>query len=119
MVGPATRIAHYNARMLSSLIDPVLSAVSAQQQANFAAYAIDFYPYQVALRAWLNAEGISVFKFFAWEALNGECYRASRSTSGAAEVAEFVALQVKYADMGLAQADIKDMVSSVWSVTIP
>lgn len=119
MQSSAARIAHYNARMQSSLIDPTLSAVSAQQQANFAAYAVDFVPYQTALRAWLNAEGISTLAFFAWEALNGECYRAHRSTSGAAEIAEFVALQVKYADMGLALADIKDMVSSVWSVTIP
>lgn len=119
MQSAAQRIAHYNARMQSSLIDPVLSAVSAQQQANFAAYAIDFLPYQQALRAWLNAGGYSTFTFFAWEALNGECYRAHRSTSGSAEVAEFVALQVKYADWGLALADIKDMVSAVWSVTIP
>jgi hypothetical protein len=119
MTGAADRIAHYYARMLSSSIDPTLSAVSALQQANFAAYAVEFFPLQQALRAWLNAEGISVFKFFAWEALNGECYRASRSTSGTAEIAEFVALQVKYVEMGLLQADIKDMVSSVWSVTIP
>ena len=115
----AQRIAHYTARMVSSLIDPVLSAVQAQQQANYQAYIIDFYPYQVALRAWLNAEGIGAFDYFKWEALNGECYRAHRAFSGDSEVAEFVALQVKYADMGLALADIKDMVSSVWSVTIP
>lgn len=119
MRSAAQRIAHYTARMVSSLVDPVLTAVSAQQQANYAAYVLEFYPYQQALRGWLNAKGISVFKYVIWEALNGECYRASRSTSGTAEIAEFVALQVKYADMGLALADIKDMVDTVWSVTIP
>jgi len=119
MKSAAQRIAHYNARMQSSLIDPVLSAVSAQQQANFAAYAIDFYQFQTLLRAWLNTEGIGVFNYFRWEALNGECYRASRSTSGAAQIAEFVALQVKYIDMGLIAADIKAMMLAVWSVVIP
>jgi hypothetical protein len=105
--------------MQSSLIDPVLSAVSTLQQANFAAYAIDFYPFQLLLRAWMNTEGISVFNMFRWEALNGECYRAYKSTSGAAAVAEFVALQVKYIDMGLIAADIKAMMTAVWSVVIP
>ena len=119
MKSAAQRIAHFNARMQSSLVDPVLAAVSAQQQANYAAYALDFYPYQTKLRAYLNTEGISVLDFFRWEALNGECYRASRSTSGAAQIAEFVALQVKYIDMGLIAADIKAMVLAVFSVVIP
>jgi hypothetical protein len=119
MQSAAQRIAHYNARMQSSLLDPVLSAVSAQQQANFAAYAIDFYPFQTLLRAWLNSEGISVLDYFRWEACNGECYRAYRSTAGAAAVAEFTAIQVKYIDMGLLAADIKAMMTAVWSVVIP
>lgn len=119
MKSAAQRIAHYNARMQSSLVDPVLSAVSVQQQANYAAYAVDFYPFQTLLRNWLNTEGIGVFDYFRWEALNGECYRAYRSTSGAAAIFEFTALQVKYIDMGLIAADIKDMMTSVWSVVIP
>jgi hypothetical protein len=39
----AQRIAHYNARMLSSLVDPTLSAVNTMAVENFSAYATDFY----------------------------------------------------------------------------
>jgi len=105
--------------MQQSLIDPVLTAVNAQQLANYTAYAIEFQPFQTELRNWLNAKGIGVFEYFKWEALNMECYRAWRHFSGPSREAEFVTLQTKYTSWGLVAADVKTMVLAVWSVTIP
>ena len=59
----AQRIAAYNARALSSLWDPVLSAVSSLAQANYAAYVNVFVPNQVALRAILNDEGVQAVSY--------------------------------------------------------
>jgi len=94
----AQRIAKYNARMLSSLVDPVLSAAQAQQQANFASYAIDFVPKQQGLRAIMSDEGISVYQMAGYEAFHGEVYTASKKYSGAALQAEFCILVAKWAD---------------------
>lgn len=94
----AQRKAHYEARMLSSLLDPVLSARIASQVASFNSYADDFVPKQVALRAILNDEGISVIDVAGYEAFHGELYHASRSFSGPALQAEFCVLVVKWAD---------------------
>lgn len=113
------RVDHYTARMQSSLIDPTLAAVQAQQQANFAAYTIEFYPYQVELRNWLNAKGVNVLQFFRYEALNGECYRVWKTFAGDTRTAEFVVIQAKYVAWGLIAADVKSMFSSVWGVSVP
>ena len=94
----AQRIAHYNARMLSSLVDPTLSAVSTLAQANFAAYVNDFVPNQVALRAILNDEGVPVIDVGAYEAFHGELYHLSQSYSGPALQAAFCILVAKWAD---------------------
>jgi hypothetical protein len=94
----AQRIARYNARMLSSLVDPVLSAVSSAQQANFAAYVTDFVPKQEALRAILNDEAIPVIKVAAYEAFHGELYGLSRRFAGPALQAAFCILVAKWAD---------------------
>ena len=113
------RVAHYTARMQSTLIDPVLTAMQAQQQANFAAYAVEFYPFQEDLRSWMNGKGFDPSIIFQYEALNGECYRAWRHFSGDARTAEFVLLAAKYVAWGLTAGDVKGMVLTVWSVTIP
>jgi len=105
--------------MQQSLIDPVLTAVNAQQLQNYQDYAIEFQPFQTELRNWLNAQGISSLLYFTWEALNGECYRAWRNFAGPSREAEFVVLQGKYVGYGLLAANIKAMVLAVWSVTIP
>ena len=47
------RIAKYTARMVSSLIDPVLAQVNTKAATNFSTYVMDFYPNQLALRTLL------------------------------------------------------------------
>jgi|GEM_PF-3154284 len=94
----AQRIAKYNARMMSSLVDPTLTAVQSIQQANFAAYADDFVPKQEALRVILSDEGVSVIDFVSYEAFHAEIYGASKKYTGPALQAEFCILVAKWAD---------------------
>jgi hypothetical protein len=94
----AQRIARYQARMLSSLIDPTLSAVNATQQANFAAYVNDFVPRQVALRAILNDEGVSVIQVAGYEAFHGELYGLSLRFAGPTLQTAFCNLVTKWSD---------------------
>ncbi|HUX29549.1 MAG TPA: hypothetical protein VMV78_02850 [Thiobacillus sp.] len=94
----AQRIAHYNARMLSSLVDPVLSAVSALAQANYATYVNVFVPKQEALRVILNDEGVAVTDFAAYEAFHGELYALSTRFAGPALQAAYCILVAKWAD---------------------
>ena len=94
----AQRIDAYNARMLSSLIDPTLSAVSTLAQANYAAYVNVFVPNQVALRAILNDEGVQVIDYAAYEAFRGELFHLSVSFAGPALQAAFCILVAKWAD---------------------
>jgi hypothetical protein len=94
----AQRIAKYNARMLSSLIDPVLTAEQALAQANFAAYANDFVPKQEQLRAILSDEGVRVIDMAGYEAFHGELYSASKKYTGPALQAEFCILVAKWMD---------------------
>jgi len=119
MVSAADRITHYNNRMVSTLIDPVLTAVSAAAQADFATYAADFVPFQEALRTWLNGLPAHPSEFFSWEALNGEVYHATKVAAGGALVALVTDLQTKYVAYGLGAANIKAMVLIVYSITIP
>jgi len=98
MKGTAVRIAHFNARMLSSLVDPVLSAMSALAQANFAAYVNLFVPKQEALRVILNEEGVQVIDYAAYEAFHGELYALSTRFAGPALQAAYCILVAKWAD---------------------
>ena len=98
MRSTAQRIAAYNARMQSSLIDPTLSAKAALQQANFEAYANDFVAKQVQLRAILNDEDVKVIEVGAYEAFHGELYQLSKQFSGATAQTEFCILVAKWAD---------------------
>jgi hypothetical protein len=113
------RTDHFTARMQSTLIDPVLTAVNAQQQANYQAYITEFYPYQEELRNWLNTEGKTPLEVFKFEALNGECYRAWRNFAGPAAVLEFTAIHSKWVDFGLDTADVKAVMLAVWSIIVP
>lgn len=113
------RLDHYTARMQSTLIDPVLAVMQAQQQANFAAYTTEFVPYQTELRNWLDAKGFIGLTVFKYEALNGECYRAWRTFSGDSRTAEFTALKAKYVAWSLVGLDVSAMMLQVWSVIVP
>jgi hypothetical protein len=105
--------------MQSTLIDPVLSAMQAQQQANFSAYITQFYPYQVELRNWLDSKGIIGIAAFKYEALNGETYREWRKFSGDSRIAALTALKAKYVAWGLVALDVSAMMLQVWSTIIP
>jgi hypothetical protein len=112
------RIAAYNARMLSSLIDPTLTAMQDQQQANFAAYVDDFYPFQAALRNWMDGQGINGAAAFVFEAFNNEVYSAYRRFSGASLIAQVTVLVDKYEDLGAARADLIALVLDVWALVV-
>ena len=79
----AQRIAKYNARVLSSLIDPTLSAMFTQQKANYASHASAFYIKQQALRVIINAQAIPPWAVLGIEAFNGEMYKYSKQYAGA------------------------------------
>jgi len=79
----AQRIAKYNARLLSSLIDPTLSAMSTLQKANYAAHASTFYTKQQALRVIINAQSVPPWAVLGIEAFNGELYKYSKQYAGA------------------------------------
>lgn len=115
----AQRIAHYDARMVSSLIDPVLTAVSAQAVANFTAYAVDYVPKQDQLRNILDAAGISGAAVFAYEAYHNELYGADRSWSGPALVARATILVAKYEAVGLAGVTLRAIANTIYGLIIP
>jgi hypothetical protein len=94
----AQRIAAFNSRGQSSLIDPTLTAKSATQQANFETYVNAFVPKQEGLRAILNDEGVSVIQVGAYEAFHGELWHAAQSFAGPALQAEFCILVAKWSD---------------------
>jgi hypothetical protein len=115
----AQRIAAYAARMQSSLIDPVLSAMNAQAKANFAAYANEFVPRQQQLRDLLDATGLTANKYLVYEAFNHEVYSAWRRLSGKSLVEEAKVLVAKYKGMGAVEANLKAILQNVWGITIP
>jgi hypothetical protein len=112
------RIAAYNARMQSSQIDPVLTAVEDLAKANYASYIGVFYPYQVSLRDWMNDEDIHGSTAFAYEAFNGEVYSAWRRFAGGTLDAMVTALVDKYEALGLTRARLIAAALTVWGITV-
>lgn len=115
----AQRTAAYNCRMLSSLLDPTLSAVATMAVANYGAYATDFYPKQQQLRVILDAAGIATSQYFAYEAYNGELYHVSKTASGASAIIMATALHAKYVSYFLATATLKSIANVIYSIVIP
>ena len=93
----AQRIAHYNNRMLSTIVDPVLAAVNSKAAANYGTYVTDFYPKQLALRAILAALPIPTTAYAAYEAYTGELYHLSKVCTGPALAFNAQILKVKWA----------------------
>lgn len=102
----AQRIAHYNARMVSSLIDPVLTAVNAVASANFTAYAIDFVPKQTAAFAVLDADGVKGPIRFMYAAYFGELYGLTKRFAGGALDAMAQIYHDKYEALGCVTAEL-------------
>jgi len=96
----AQRIAHYEARMVSSLVDPVLTAVNAAAVANFTAYAMEFVPFQSQLQAQLDTDGILGPIRLLYEAYFGELYGLSKRMKGPALNAMGQVMHDKYEALG-------------------
>lgn len=114
----AQRIAHYTARMQSSLIDPVLTAVNAAAVANFTAYAIDFVPKQSQCRAVLDSDGILGPIRFLYEGFNAELYGLSKRYNGTALDAMAQALHDKYEARGAATATLVSIALNVYGIVV-
>jgi len=119
MKSAAQRIAAYEARMLSSLIDPVLTAVQAQQVQNFNAYVTDFCARQIDMRDILNQEGVVTAQFLAYEAYNGELYHAYQTLGGPALTLEATTITTKYTTLGLTAATLKMIALNVYAIIVP
>lgn len=109
----------FDARMQSSEIDPVLTAINAQQKANHAAHVGYFYPKQLLLRDYLNSNALTGPTAFQYEAFNAECYAIARRFSGPAAVAHVTVLATKYFAQGLDAAHLVAIALLVWGWTIP
>jgi O-phosphoseryl-tRNA(Cys) synthetase len=117
------RIAKYNARMVSSLLDPVRTAVTADAQTNFAAYATEFTPKQVKLREWLNTKGIDPAYFGPYEAYHGEIFHLWKTTAGASLIKAAGAVVGRWAHasrLGIgAAADLKAIALDIYNIIVP
>lgn len=115
------RIDAYNARMVSSQIDPVLTAVNQKAVDNFTAYEMDFYPNQVKLRTYLNNIGVVPIHFGPYEAYHGEIYKLSKTTAGATAIAQAAILVAKYTSLigPAAEARLKAIADDIYSIVVP
>lgn len=109
--------------MASTLVDPVLTAMQDQQQANFRSYAEHFVPYQLALREILNTRGIVGILAVQYEAFNGELYSAHRRARGPYFDAVSTVLVNKYIGLGLDEdtlaAIVRDLYESIAEPVAP
>lgn len=117
------RKAAYEARMLSTLLDPTGAAVVAKAIANYNAYADDFVPKQLQLRGILNDQAPgSTDVYAAFEAFHGELYHLSKVCAGPSLVKSAGFLTIKWSDAShLAGhlALLKTIALDLYSITIP
>ncbi len=113
------RIAHYRARMQSTQIDPVITAIRTQAIQNFGEYANEFVPKQEQLRAVLDGEGLTANKYFAYEAFNMEIYGLWNRISGPSLREEAAILVAKYKAWGCDEDLLKKICTTVWGIQMP
>lgn len=113
----AQRIAHFEARMVSSLIDPVLTAINAHAVANYTAYAIDFVPFQSQLQATLDAAGVLGPIRLLYEAYFGELYGLKRRMAGPALNAMGQVMHDKYEALGCTTGVLVDA-AAILGITV-
>jgi len=118
VVGSAKRIEHYNNRMVSSQVDPVLAATNVAQKANFAEYVIDYVPLQMLVHQYLDGQGALPAEYFNYNAFAGEIYHVSTCFSGAAAVAAASDFVIKYTGMGCTAPRLK-AVALVFGIVVP
>ncbi len=95
----AQRIAKYEARMVATLIDPVRTAVNADQKANYAIYATEWYEIQVRLMEELGIAAVPIIQYAAYTAFAGELYHLTKHFSGATLAQAWVDLVAKWSDV--------------------
>jgi hypothetical protein len=119
----AQRKAHYEARMLSTLLDPTGAAVVAKSITNFNSYVDDFVPKQAQLRVILDSAGLSTFLYAGFEAYFGELYHLSKVTSGPGLVTNAVALIGKWssaAKLGTGNLSVlKSIALDIFNIVYP
>lgn len=117
----AQRNAAYEARMQSTLIDPALTAVAALASANYTIFTLEFVPKQQALRALLDAGGLSPTAYAGYEAFNGQMYHVWKTCAGASAVAYATILVTKYTTwLGPgAAALLKSIASGLYGIVVP
>jgi hypothetical protein len=119
----AQRIAHYEARMVSSLIDPALAAVNAAACVNFATHVTVFYPKQQKLRVILNGLAIPTAWYGGFEAFHGELYHLSTVCSGDALTFNASKLVGKWGSAAFMSAGnlptLKKIALDLYAITIP
>ncbi len=113
------RIANFEARMQSTLLDPTVTAVAPLAVANYATYITEFYPYQVQLRTILLDESVKSFLYAIYEAMNGQYYHLWKVSMGNPLVADFTAIQVKWTARGADATISKRIALDLYGVTIP
>jgi hypothetical protein len=120
MVSAATRIARYNLRMVSSQIDPVLSAVVASARANFAADAIVQTDLLASVHAHLSDNNVDPASWFTYDGFAGEMYHLTVKTgaTGGSAVAAANDLCVKWEALGAGLARCK-AIALIYGVTVP
>lgn len=118
MESAADRIEHYNNRMTSSQIDPVLSAVNTTAKANYAAHAIEYTPLLASVHNYLSTEGVDPAAFFNYDGFAGECYHVSKTCAGASAIAAVVSFQLKWVLYGCTAPHLK-AIALIFSITIP
>jgi len=84
--------------MQATLLDPVRLAVIETQKANFATYATEYVPLQIALREQLGEAGIPLIQYAAYEAFAGELYHLTKTISGHSLADAWADLVTKWSD---------------------
>lgn len=115
----AQRIAKYEARMVSTLLDPVLSAVNVQQKANFGIYATEWVPLQEAVHTYLTGQPIYPSEYFNYNAFAGEIYHVSKRFAGQAAINAGSDLVLKYLTMGCTGVHLRAIAANVFNIIIP
>jgi len=118
VVGSAKRIEHYNNRMVSSQIDPVLAATNAAQKTNFAEYVTDYVPKQMLVHQYLDGQGALPAEYFNYNAYAGEIYHVSEHFSGAGAVAAASDFVIKYTGMGCTAPRLK-AIALIFGIVVP
>jgi hypothetical protein len=119
----STRIAHYNNRMLSTSLDPTISAVATSVAANYKTFADDYVIKQGGLHAILDPAGVPLVAFAAYNAFNGRMYHFSKITAGPALIAIASGLVSQYssaARLGTGAATtLKKICLDLYQITVP